>query len=126
MINKERLLNTFLEYIHQEGKLPPCLAMSFAAYIAFFSSDIQELNDQGLVCRRPKGNNYTCSDDRWALEFYYAHKDDTVEELVHAVMTNEQMWGQDLTLIPGFEAATVKNLLLIRREGAMAAYASCL
>ena len=50
----------------------------------------------------------------------------SVEELVHAVMTNEQMWGQDLTKIPGFEAATVANLKKIREEGAMAAYAACL
>ena len=100
--------------------------MSFAAYIAFFSNDIQELNDKGLVCRRPLGNTYTCSDDRWVLEFYYAHKDDSVEELVHAVMTNEQMWGQDLTAIDGFEAATVANLKCIRSEGSIAAFASCL
>ena len=100
--------------------------MSFAAYIAFFSNDIQELTEQGLVCRRSKGNLYTCSDDRWALEFYYAHKNDTPEQLVRAVMTNLQMWGQDLTQLPGFEAATVENLKLIRTQGALAAYAACL
>jgi len=123
---RARNMPTFLEYIDLKGQLPTCLTMSFAAYIAFFSSDIQELNEKGLVCRRPKGNCYTCSDDRWALEFYYAHKDDSAEELVNAVMKNEQMWGQDLTLIPGFESATVKNLKLIREEGALAAYQSCL
>lgn len=117
---------SFLEYIDKFGKLPVCLSMSFAAYIAFFSSDIQELNEKGLVCRRPKGDTYVCSDDGWALEFYYAHRNDSVEELVHAVMTNEQMWGQDLTQVPGFEAATVENLKKIRTEGAIAAYASCL
>jgi tagaturonate reductase len=41
-------------------------------------------------------------------------------------MTNEQMWGQDLTEIPGFEVATVENLKKICTEGAAAAYASCL
>ena len=123
---RARNMPSFLEYIEKFGKLPECLTMSFAAYIAFFSNDIQELNDAGLVCRRPKGNTYTCSDDRWALEFYWAHKDDSVEDLVHAVMTNVQMWGQDLTAVPGFEAATVKNLQKIRTEGAVAAYASCL
>ncbi|MBD5147848.1 MAG: tagaturonate reductase, partial [Oscillibacter sp.] len=67
-----------------------------------------------------------CSDDRWALEFYWAHKDDSAEDLVHAVMTNEQMWGQDLTQVSGFEEAVVANLKKIRAEGAVAAYASCL
>ncbi len=123
---RARNMPSFLEYIEANGALPDCLTMSFAAYIAFFSNDIQELTEAGLVCRRPKGNTYVCSDDRWALEFYYAHKDDSVADLVHAVMTNEQMWGQDLTAIEGFEAATVANLTKIRTEGAMAAYASCL
>ena len=37
------------------------------------------------VCvQRPAGNEYTVSDDRWVLEFYYDHKDDSEEELVHA------------------------------------------
>ena len=115
-----------MEYVQERGALPTCLTMSFAAYIAFFSSDIQELNEKGLVCRRAKGNTYTCNDDRWVLEFYYEHRNDSVEELVHAVMTNEKMWGQDLTKIPGFEAATVANLTTIRTEGALKAYASCL
>ena len=123
---RARCMPSFLEYVDTFGKLPKCMTMSFAAYMAFFSSEIQELNEQGLVCRRPKGNTYVCNDDRWALEFYYAHKDDSVEDLVHAVMTNEQMWGQDLTAVAGFEAATVANLKKIRTEGALAAYASCL
>ena len=117
---------SFLEYVQKKDVLPACLAMGFAAYIAFFSNEIQELNEKGLVCRRSKGNTYLCSDDRWVLEFYYEHRNDSVEDLVHAVMTNEAMWGQDLTKIPGFEAATVENLRKIRTEGALTAYASCL
>jgi tagaturonate reductase len=123
---RARNMPSFLEYVEKTGKLPVCLTMSFAAYIAFFSNDIQELNDKGLVCKRPRGNEYLCSDDRWALEFYYDHRSDSAADLVHAVMTNERMWGQDLTKVPGFEAAVVADLNLIREKGALAAYASCL
>jgi len=123
---RARNMSSFLEYMEKFGTLPVCLTMSFAAYIAFFSSDIQQLNDQGLVCRRSAGNCYTCNDDRWVLEFYWAHRNDSISELVHAVMTNLQMWGQDLTLIPGFEAATVENLGKLRSSGAIAAFRSCL
>lgn len=123
---RARNMPSFLEYIEANGQLPTCLTMSFAAYIAFYSNDIQALTDKGLVCRRPAGNEYTVSDDRWVLEFYHAHKDDPIPALVHAVMTNEQMWGQDLTAIPGFEDATVANLKLIREKGAKTAYAACL
>lgn len=123
---RARNMPSLIEYVEKNGKLPKCLAMSLAAYIAFYSSDVQELNDKGLVCRRPKGNTYTCSDDRWVLEFYWQHKDDSVPELVHSVMTDTRMWGMDLTEIPGFEEVTVANLNKIRTEGALAAYASCL
>ncbi|MDE6280545.1 MAG: tagaturonate reductase [Oscillospiraceae bacterium] len=118
---RARNMPSFLEYLETAGKLPPCLTASFACYIAFFSNDIQELNDKGLVCRRPKGNEYVCSDDRWVLEFYYEHKDDSVKDLVHAVMTNERMWGQDLTQVPGFEQAVADCLEKIRTEGALQA-----
>ena len=123
---RARNMPSFLEYVEKAGKLPPCLTMSFAAYIAFFSSDIRELNGEGLVCRRPKGNDYVCCDDRWALEFYYEHRGDSPEELVRAVMTNQRMWGRDLTEVGGFESAVVSGLKLIREQGAKAAYASCL
>ena len=123
---RARNMPSFLEYVEKNGALPACLTMSFAAYIAFYSNDVQELTDAGLVCKRAKGNTYTVSDDRWVLEFYNEHKNDAVPALVHAVMTNEQMWGRDLTRVPGFEEATVKNLTMIREQGALAAYASCL
>ena len=123
---RARNMPTFLDYVKEKGELPPCLTASFAAYVAFYSNGIQELNDKGLVCRRPKGNEYTVSDDRWVLEFYYAHRNDSPEDLVRAVMTNTEMWGQDLTEVPGFEKEAVRILKQIREEGALLAYKACL
>ena len=118
---RARNLPSFLEYMEKTGKLPPCLTASFAFYAAFFSNDIQELNDKGLVCRRSKGNTYVCSDDRWVLEFYYEHRNDSVGDLVHAVMASERMWGRDLTQVPGFEPAVAACLEKVRTEGALQA-----
>ena len=123
---RARNMPTFLDYVEQKKALPPCLTMSLAAYIAFYSNDIQELNEKGLVCRRPKGNDYVVNDDRWALEFYWEHRENTAEELVHAVLTNEQMWGRDLTQVEGLEQAVVCGLKTIRSEGALKAYQQCL
>ncbi len=123
---RARNMPTFLDYVAEKGELPKCLTTSFAAYVAFYSNDIQELTDKGLVCRAPKGTTYTVSDDRWVLEFYWNHRNDSPEELIHAVMTNTEMWGQDLTEVPGFEAAAVRILKKIREEGALAAYRDCL
>ena len=123
---KARNMPSFLAYIEEQKKLPACLTMSLAAYIAFYSNDIQELDEKGLICKRPKGNTYTISDDRWALEFFFEHKNDTPEALVHAVLTNEKMWDQDLSKISGLEEAVVKALKKIRSEGAEAAFKSCI
>lgn len=123
---RARNLPSLLEYVEKEGKLPACLVTSFAAYMAFFSTDIQELNERGLVCRRPLGNTYVCSDDRFVLEFYYEHREDDAKALTHAVMTDERMWGQDLTQVPGFEAAAAAELEKIRTEGVHKAFADCL
>lgn len=84
--------------------------MSLAAYIAFYSNDIQRREDAALVCKRPKGNEYKVQDDAWALDFYYAHKDDSAEELVKAVLSNKDMWDQDLTEIKGLEELIVADL----------------
>lgn len=123
---RARNLPSFLTYVQEKGALPACLTASMAAYIAFYTNDVQALTDKGLVCRREKGNEYTVSDDRWVLEFYFAHKDDAPEDLVHAVLTNEQMWGEDLTKVPGFETEVVRILRQIRTEGAKAAFAAAL
>lgn len=123
---RARNMPTLLDYLEINGRLPACLTMSLAAYIAFYSSDIQRLTDKGLVCRRPKGNEYTVSDDRWALEFYWAHRDDSAEDLTHAVLSNTDMWGRDLTELPGFEEQVAAGLKTIRSEGALKAFRSCL
>ena len=123
---KARNMPSFLAYIEEQKQLPKCLTMSLAAYIAFYSNDIQERTADGLICKRPAGNTYKIQDDAWALDFYYAHKDDTAAQLVNAVLTNTQMWDQDLTKIEGLEAAVLADLELIRTEGAEAAYKSCL
>jgi len=117
---------SFLEYIEKTGELPKCLTMSLAAYIAFYSSNLQGLDEKGLHAMRPKGNEYIINDDRPVLEFYWNHRNDSPEDLVKAVLGNTDMWGQDLNQVPGLTEATIQNLNLIRDKGAKAAFASCL
>lgn len=123
---RARNMPSFLEYVKSRGTLPACLTMSLAAYIAFYSCDVQELCDKGLVCRRPAGNTYTVSDDRWVLEFYWEHRADSAEQLTDAVLKNEKMWGASLEGVAGLRDAVSRDLELIREKGAHAAFASCL
>ncbi len=123
---KARNLPSLLDYISIEGKLPACLTMGLAAYIAFYGCFIEEQTAEGLRCKRPAGDTYLIQDDAWALDFYAAHKEDSTAALVHAVLSNTQMWDQDLTAIAGFEAAVLADVDCILAQGAQAAYASCL
>jgi tagaturonate reductase len=123
---KARNMPSFLEYIEKFGKLPVCLTMSLAAYIAFYSTKITRREEDGLICVRPAGNEYKIQDDAWVLDFYFEHKDASDAELVKAVLSNEKMWDQDLTKIADLEETVLADLTKIRYEGAEAAYASCL
>ena len=123
---KARNMPSFLEYIEKFGKLPQALTMSLAAYIAFYSSNIQRLEADGLVCVRPAGNEYKVQDDAWVLDFYFENKELDDAALVKAVLENEKMWDQDLTKIEGLYDTVLADLTLIRKEGAKAAYASVL
>ena len=123
---RTRNMPSFKDYVAAQGRLPVCLTMSLAAYIAFYSCDVQRRERDGLICRRPNGNEYKVQDDAWVLDFYSAHRADTPEDLVHAVLANETMWGEDLTRTAGLEEAVVRDLKCIRTDGAEKAFASCL
>ena len=123
---RARNMPSFLDYIEKFGKLPECLTMSLAAYIAFYSTNIVRREEDGLICVRPKGNEYKVQDDAWVLDFYFNHKDASDASLVEDVLENEKMWGQDLTKIEGLQDKVTEDLALIRKEGSLAAYASCI
>ena len=58
------------------------------------------------------------------LDFYAAHAGTDDAQLVHDVLTNEQMWGEDLTQIAGLEEFVVSVLAVVRAEGAKQAFAN--
>ena len=94
---------SFLEYIKEKAVLPECLTMSLAAYIAFYSNDIQALTDAGLVCKRPAGNESTVSDDCWVLEFTMITRMLCRRTALRSPDQREDV-DQDLTQIEGLEA----------------------
>ena len=126
LIQIDEVLHTLYRCIRCQIIKASTFTLSLIHIFAFYSNDIQRREDAALVCKRPKGNEYKVQDDAWALDFYYAHKDDSAEELVKAVLSNKDMWDQDLTEIKGLEELIVADLKKIREEGAESAYASCL
>ena len=83
------------------------------------------MGEDGMIGQR-NGNEYTIKDDAPILEFYLAHKDDDNKTLAHAVCSNTDFWGEDLSLVSGFEAEVAKYLDMIDEKGTYEVMKSCL
>ena len=124
---RARDLPTLKDYVAAEGKLPRCLATSLATLISFYTQELVGREADGLHLRRVcDGTEYVAADDAFVLDFYAAHAGADDAELVHDVLTNEQMWGEDLTAIAGLEEFVANALAIVRTDGAKAAYASAM
>ena len=100
---KARVLPSFKDYVKNNGKLPKLITFSFAALLAFYSSN--DLREDGLYAKRANGDEYVIHDDRAVLEFFAANagKDGLIEK----ACANTAFWGEDLGAYDGFvEAVT--------------------
>lgn len=120
---KARVMPSLKGYVEKTGTLPACITASFAFYMAFYKG--LRLEAGGLIASRGT-NEYTVKDDKDILEFYDAHKSDSIENYVHAVCSNQNFWGEDLGAIPGFENAVASYLKAIEEKGAYEVMKSCL
>lgn len=113
---KARCLPTFSDYYKANGKLPKCLTFSFAALLAFYSSN--QKGDSCLIAKRPQGDEYTIRDDAAVLDFFAENCFKSEEEFVKLAASNVAFWGEDLTKYEGFVETVTKELKDIRTNGA--------
>ena len=121
---RARDLPTLKDYVAETGNLPKCLATSLATLISFYTQELVSREGDGLHLRRSDGTEYTAQDDAFVLDFYAARAGADDAELVHDVLSNEQMWGEDLTQIAGLEEFVVNALAVVRSEGVKQAFAN--
>lgn len=95
---RARVLPSFKDYYKNNGALPRLITFSFAALLAFYSSD--NLKEDGLYAKRAKGDEYVIHDDKAVLEFFASNtgKDGFIEK----VCKNIDFWGEDLSLYKNF------------------------
>ena len=96
-----RVLPSLRGYIAAFHKLPKHLCFGFAANLEFG------------VCGR-----FEVKDDKEVLDFFAAHKDDSIEELCAAYCGERAFWGEDLSDIDGFVDTLIANIRNIRALGA--------
>lgn len=121
---KARVMPSFKGYVEKYGTLPKCITASFAFYAAFYRGVRMEEN--AMIGVRNQNEEYQIKDDQAVLDFFFSHKDDDVAAYAHAVCSNIDFWGEDLSLIDGFENAVADILQKIETDGAYAVMKECL
>jgi tagaturonate reductase len=108
---KNRVLPLLLTYVDKFGSLPEMTTRGFAGLIrynfALFPND--KLNGS---CTNKR---YAIADEQWPLyqDFWNRYaKDYSFEALTH-LLSNTTLWGEDLTLIPGFADSVHQELLAL-------------
>ncbi len=112
---KARVMPSFKGYVEKYGKLPKCITASLAFYIAFYRG--VRLDGDGFTGLRGE-EEYAIKDDRFILEFYYAHREDDSRAITEAVLSNTEFWGEDLTRYDGLVEAVADDLRVIEEQGA--------
>lgn len=111
---RARCMPSFLGYIEKEGALPTHLTFSLAALMAFYTGS--EIRDKALIGHRD-GVEYNVLDDAPVLEFFAENSGKDAGEYVHAVLSNDSFWGEDLSAISGVEEAVTSYMTDIRTLG---------
>lgn len=95
---KARVLPSFKDYYKNNGRIPKLMTFSFAALLAFYSSN--DLREEGLYAKRENGDEYVIHDDKSVLEFFAenTNKPDFIEK----ACKNTDFWGEDLSLFNDF------------------------
>lgn len=120
---KARVMPSLKGYIEKFGKVPACISASLAFYIQFYTGN--RLEENALVGVRGE-NEYEIKDDHFILEFFDAHKQDDAVSMAKAVLSNQDFWGEDLTLIPGLLDAVTEDLVMVKEKGAYEVMKKCL
>jgi tagaturonate reductase len=118
---KTRVLPSLTGFMTKTGKVPPVLAFSLAALIAFYKGS-------GLAGRELTGSRngaaYTIEDDenvvrRFAALYAETGEDETTkaQRIAHAALGSVDWWGEDLTAYTGLEAVVAAHLAAMWRSG---------
>ena len=114
---RARVLPSLKDSLANTGKLPKWLSYSLAALLAFYRT---EKKGEGCLIGARGDNTYEIHDDADKLDYIASVAGKSIPDYVKAVLTQADWWGEDLTKIPGLEAAVVENLESIAKIGAKA------
>jgi tagaturonate reductase len=112
-----RVVPSILDFARRTGTCPRALALGFAGFLAFQDGALQ-------VKRRAAGDSVPADATADQVRAYWSGVDDSADALtsfVRAVSADTELWGADLSAVPGFVEQVAEHLHTIRSKGAVAA-----
>jgi tagaturonate reductase len=117
---KMRCIPVLMNHYQKFSSVPSLFAFGFAAYIYFMKAVNKK---DGRYYGDHLGNTYLINDD-FAEVFYKRWAELTVVTLVKEVLTDQAFWGEDLSLLEGFQKSVTDNLSLMMDIGVQEALES--
>lgn len=117
---KTRDLPSLKSYMEKYDCVPQCLAFSLAAITMYFKGT--NAVDRAMTGNRD-GEEYTIKDDASVLKFFEQLHASTADanKLASAVLSNADLWGEDLTKLNGLAETVAQDISNIQTKGMMAA-----
>ena len=114
MKTRVRVVPSVQRFVERTGSVPQSLAFGFAAFLHFMQGSFQ-------ASRHERGLPVPADDQGAALHALWSTLPDDalapVGELVWAVCGNRDLWGANLTEVPGFPESVADHLWRIRSVG---------
>jgi len=111
---KSRVVPLLLHHYGRSTEVPEGFALGFAAFIRF----MKVVNEGGKFTGEVNGEHYEVTDVH-AEAFYKAWTKGDINKVVDNVLKNSYLWETDLTQLPGFKDAVVRDLDAIMKTGSM-------
>ena len=111
---RSRVLPLLLNHYKLTNEVPEGFAFGFAAFIRFMMVG----NEDGKYTGNINSEEYAVTDTNADI-FYKAWKKTDAKIVTENVLKNNHLWETDLTQLPGFKDAVVKNLEAIMDIGAL-------
>lgn len=115
---RARVLPSFKDCYNANGEIPKALTFSFAALLAFYSSD--KLENGVLKAKRSDGTEYCIKDGARELRFFCENAGKPTEQFVMLAAQETSFWGEDLSKYHGFTEAVAGYLREIRTDAKQA------
>jgi tagaturonate reductase len=111
---RNRNVPLLISYFERTGLVPPCMCWGLAAYLLFMKS---KKGADGLYYGELSGSNYAVQ-DLHAAWFSEQWKVFAPDQLVRNVMSENSLWGSDLSQLPGLVESVSMKLDMMLALGA--------